>query len=142
MLAEPSTGPPRASSSDARQIARARGNDLLAGMCAFEGPHWKERAAARPVRRVGEVVMSGGSQSGSPHALCLTRGEVLLVVILLAVGIGLSTLHELMFGKPERTWSIAVDATEAGLFWTAVLIGLRRGSVALYRALRTKHPTA
>jgi hypothetical protein len=77
------------------------------------------------------------AESRSAHALCLTRGEVILTAVLFVVGVGVSDLHELLFGQgTDRLFSITIDATQGALFWSAVLIGIRRFFAFVFRRLR------
>jgi len=70
------------------------------------------------------------------HALCLTRAEVIFALVLLTVGVGVSTVHEALFGRgAQGVFSTAIDATQGGLFWGVILISLWRMWLFLYRAL-------
>jgi hypothetical protein len=73
-------------------------------------------------------------------AVCLTRGEVILSVFVFAIGVGVSTLHEVMFGNAGlgRVLSTVLDAIQGSLFWSAVLIGLRRLSIRVYSGFRSR----
>ncbi len=83
--------------------------------------------------------MTAESESRSTHALCLTRGEVIFAVVLLAGAVVLTFFAELVFGPgTERLFSITIDAIQGALFWSAVLIGLRRLFVFVVRRLRRR----
>lgn len=82
------------------------------------------------------------AESRSAHALCLTRGEIVLMVVLFAVAISVTAFSELFFGPgTDRLFSITIDAIQGALFWSVVLIGIRRLCVFVFRRLR-KEPAA
>jgi hypothetical protein len=79
------------------------------------------------------------AESRSTHALCLTRGEVILAVVLLVGAVVLTFFAELVFGEgTERLFSITIDAIQGALFWSAVLIGIRRVFFFVVRRLRRR----
>lgn len=81
--------------------------------------------------------MSARQERDGSHAFCLSRGEVILAIAVLGVGVSVSSLHELMFGgAARRVFSTAIDAVQGGLFWSAILIGVWRLCIASYRWLR------
>ncbi len=76
------------------------------------------------------------------HVVCLTRSEVIFCAALFVFGVGVSTVHEVLFGGGGtiRVLSTAVDATQGSLFWSVILLGLGRLGRYVYRgALRTRN---
>ncbi len=76
--------------------------------------------------------------AGRSHAICITRGEVIFSAVVFLVGVGVSTLSELLFGEPERVFSITIDAIQGSLFWSVIVIGLARLGRVLYRGVRSR----
>jgi membrane protease YdiL (CAAX protease family) len=77
--------------------------------------------------------------ANSSHALCLTRGELVLCGLIFVVGVGASLAHELLFGSggQGRLFSTTIDAIQGSLFWSAVLLGLGRLGGRGYRLVRS-----
>ncbi len=73
------------------------------------------------------------------HALCLTRAELIFSAAVFAVGVGVSVLHEVLFGPAGggRLVSTTIDAVQGSLFWSTILIALRRIARRAYRAVHT-----
>ena len=79
----------------------------------------------------------------SAHALCLTRAELVVATAIFGVGIGVSMLHELLFGPggAPRTLSILLDALQGSVFWSVVVIVMGRLARAGYRMVRGRRIT-
>ena len=87
---------------------------------------------------MGQEMNSTEPKIDHSHALCLSRSEVVLLAVIFAVGVGLSTLHELMFGDKGAHGVVmtVIFATQGSLFWSALLIGLLRLGIGAYRRMR------
>ena len=81
--------------------------------------------------------------ASSAHALCVTRAELVVAATISAIGIGVSMLHELLFGPggAQRILSTLVDALQGSLFWSVVVIVLSRVARAGYRMVRGRRIT-